>query len=147
MAWDSDALVERVAALKHDLGKYVAWMSVNLDEEAWTGPVSELVISALRSDVLATVKGVDGDRAAWEVWSEHSKDMPRPWDPPQLAQVEDAVAVLQAAAPALRSGDVTAIGAQRGAIRDAQQTIRKALAAAYRTVLARRDTATDGGEL
>jgi len=134
---DAVSLGERVAALKHDLGKYVAWMSVNLDDEAWTGPMTDLLVTALRSDVLATKKGADGDdRTAWDVWLSHTEDLPRPLQPPELAMVEAAVAVLQAAGPALQAGDHDAIAPRRAEIREAQQTIRKNLAAVHRTLLA-----------
>lgn len=133
---DAVTLVERVAALKHDLGKYVAWMSVNLDDEAWTGPVTDQLVAALRSDLLATKKGTDGDRAAWEVWLSHTEDLPRPLQPPELAVVEAAVSVLEAAGHVLVSDDRQAIAQQRPAIREAQQTIRKTLAALHRSLLA-----------
>ena len=44
---------ERIAALKHDLGKYVAWRSVNLPEEAWHGDPSEALVDALCADLSA----------------------------------------------------------------------------------------------
>ncbi|MEM6995012.1 MAG: hypothetical protein AAF721_31150 [Myxococcota bacterium] len=138
---DADSLVEQVAALKHDLGKYVAWMSANLEESAWTGPVEPLLVSALQSDILATKKGSDGDRAAWEVWAQHAAAMPRPFDPPELSDVDDAVGVLRSAEAVLRAGDDEGIGQRRAAIRDAQRTIRSALASAYRTARARAEEA------
>ena len=65
----SDSLLETVAALKHDLGKYVAWTSANLTDEAWADPVSDELIGALRGDILETRKGRDGvHESAWEVW-------------------------------------------------------------------------------
>lgn len=133
---DAVTLGERVAALKHDLGKYVAWMSINLDDEAWTGPMTDQLVAALRSDLLATKKGTDGDRTAWEVWLSHTEDLPRPLQPPELATVEAAVAVLQAAGPALQAGDHDAIAPLRAGIREAQQTIRKTLATVHRSLLA-----------
>lgn len=139
MDWQDDPLSERVAALKHDLGKYCAWQSVNLGDEAWTGPVADGLMTALCSDLLATKTGTDGDRSAWELWDLHAAELPRPLDPPELADVEAAVEVLRAAEPALRSRDREAIGAHRNQIRQAQQTIRKALASAHRTLLRRAD--------
>ena len=44
-------LRERAAALKHDLGKYVAWTSANLEDDVWDGPVRPELVDALRRDV------------------------------------------------------------------------------------------------
>ena len=134
-----DSLLERVAALKHDLGKYVAWQSANLDDAAWTGPVGETLVSALRSDVLATKKGTDGDRSAWEVWDAHTEDLPRPLRSPELSRVEAAVRVLQAAGPVLRDADRVGIATHRAAIRAAQLEIRAALSGLHRALLQRGD--------
>src|SRR5690606_36796379 len=65
-----DSLLETVAALKHDLGKYVAWTSANLADEAWSAPVGDELVGALRADILETRKAKDGSHeAACEVWS------------------------------------------------------------------------------
>lgn len=141
MTIDADSLRERVAALKHDLGKYVAWQSVNLDQSVWTGPVTDTLIDALRADILATKKATDGPRPAWVVWDEHAQDLAAPWDPPELGAVADAVQVLRDAELALRERDLAAIGERRAAIRQAQLSIRKALSVAHRTLLRRAEEA------
>jgi hypothetical protein len=123
---------ERVAALKHDLGKYVAWTSANLDEEAWTGPVGDTLLEALRGDLLETRKREDGAEAAWDVWVRLTDDLPRPLDIEELAAVERAVATLRAAAPALRAGDHGALAEIRGDVREAQLRIRQELSALNR---------------
>ena len=123
---------ERVAALKHDLGKYVAWRSVNLPEDAWTAPPSDALVNALCADVLATKSTPAGDLAAWEVFDVLTRDVPRPWPAPELAAVATAVERLQACGDALARRDAAAIAASRATIRAAQATIRRELAALHR---------------
>lgn len=118
---------ERAAALKHDLGKYVAWRSANLDEAAWTGPVTDELLEALRADVLRTRSGRGGNETAWDVWLRLTTDLPRPLQDPELAVVEAAVEQLREHEVALRQGDVAALVGGRSAIRAAQQRIRAAL--------------------
>lgn len=126
---------ERVAALKHDLGKYVAWQSANFDEEAWTGPMSAPLAEALRSDLLRTRERPEQTQAAWEVWDGHTEDLPRPLPEPELRVVEAAVQVLRAHEDALRAEHLEALGRARPAIRKAQQDIRAALRDLHRRLL------------
>lgn len=124
---------EQVAALKHDLGKYVAWMSANLGDDHWHGPVRDELIEALRRDILRTRSGGGGAvESAWEVWSRLSAGWPRPLPAPELVEVEAAVEVLRAHGPALASGDRDALATGRAEIRAAQQTIRAALQQLHR---------------
>lgn len=132
---EDDSRVELLAALKHDLGKYVAWMSVNLDDAAWGLPVGEPLLQALRADLLATKRGSEGARAAWEVWAAHTEGLVRPLTDPGLLQVEAAVQVLAAAGPALATGDLQSLAPQLSGIRRAQQTIRRTLAQLHRQAL------------
>jgi hypothetical protein len=129
------AFRERIAALKHDLGKYVAWQSVNLPEEAWTGAPSAALVDALVADVLSTRRTDAGAMAAWEVFAEHTRDVARPWPAPELALVEDAVGRLQSCAHALATRDLVAIAACAPAIREAQAIIRRELAALHRRLV------------
>jgi hypothetical protein len=126
---------ERAAALKHDLGKYVAWRSINLGEDVWTGPVTDELVDALRADLLATRSAGERRECAWEVWARLTADLPRPLDEPELARVERAVEALRAFEPALRSGDHQSIEAGRLAIRDAQLEIREALRDFHRRMM------------
>lgn len=121
-----DSLLERVAALKHDLGKYVAWRSANLDDEAWATADEELV-AALRSDILETRRKDTGTEAAWEVWSRLTEDLPRPLEPDELRRVEQAVGVLREHEPALRNGDRATLGGAAPELRAAQREIRESL--------------------
>jgi hypothetical protein len=123
---------EQVAALKHDLGKYVAWMSANLGDEHWEGPVRDELIEALRRDILRTRSAGGAAEAAWELWSRLTAGMPRPLPAPELVEVEAAVEVLRAHGPALVRGDRDAIAAARAPIRAAQRTIRAALQQLHR---------------
>ena len=133
MSFDVAYFPEQVAALKHDLGKYVAWMSANLGEDCWQGPVRDELIEALRRDILRTRSAADGaSEAAWELWSRFTADWPRPLPAPELVEVEAAVAVLRAHAPALAAGDREIIAAARPQLRAAQQTIRAGLQQLHR---------------
>jgi hypothetical protein len=130
------AMQERAAALKHDLGKYVAWRSANFDDAAWTGPLDDALIEALQADLLRTRERPDGDQAAWEVWAAHTSDLSQPLPEPELRTVAAAVAVLRAHEPALRAADRCALAGARPAIRGAQAEIRAALRDLHRRLLA-----------
>jgi hypothetical protein len=124
---------EQVAALKHDLGKYVAWMSANLGDDHWHGPLRDELVEALRRDLLRTRSGGDGTvETAWELWTRFAADWPRPLPAPELVEVEAAVDLLRAHGPALAQGDRDAIAAARPQIRAAQQTIRSELQKLHR---------------
>jgi len=121
------AMQERAAALKHDLGKYVAWRSANFDDGAWSGPLDDALLDALRDDLLRTRQRPEGDQAAWEVWSAHTHDLPQPLPEPELRTVAAAVDVLRTHEAALRASDRAAVAKARPAIRKAQAEIRTAL--------------------
>ena len=127
-------LLEQVAALKHDLGKYVAWTSANLDDELWTGPVGDELLTALRADLLETRKHGERREAAWEVWRSHRERLPSALEP-ELEAVAASVATLERAGPALASGDREAIARARAEIRGAQQDIRAQLRSLHRRLL------------
>lgn len=133
---DLDALIERVGAIKHDLGKYVAWTSANLDEGVWAGPLRDELLDALRADLLDTRKLADRSESAWAVWAGHRVALPDPLEP-ELELVAAAVARLEQLEPALRERDRETIAAARPIIRAAQQDIRKALLDLHRRLLAR----------
>ena len=128
-------MLERAAALKHDLGKYVAWQSANFEDEAWEGPLDDTFVEALRADILRTRSCSEGDEAAWDVWAQHTEDLPRPLTEPELVIVEDAVAVLRSHEAALRAEDAAGLAEARTAIRTAQQNIRQALRDFHRRLL------------
>ena len=126
----------QIAALKHDLGKYVAWMSANLDVSCWQGPVRDELIDALGRDLRRTRTPAEGPpESAWELWDRLSAALPRPWTDPELHEVAAAVAVLRRAEPALRARDSDALSTQREAIRAAQHKIRGALQQLHRRLL------------
>lgn len=130
-------LLEQVAALKHDLGKYVAWTSANLEDAVWTGPVGDELVSALCADLLATRTHGESKEAAWEVWRSHRASLPEALEP-ELAAVEVAVAVLEDAGTCLRLDDREALAAKRSAVREAQMTIRAQLRGLHRRLLRER---------
>ncbi len=134
---NSTAVLEQVAALKHDLAKYVAWTSANLDDALWDGPIADELVSALRTDLLETRKHGDRREPAWEVWRSHEAALPRPLAP-ELEAVAAAVAQLERVGPALAADDRPAIAAARLEVRAAQQTIRRELLALHRRLLADR---------
>jgi hypothetical protein len=127
-------LLEQVAALKHDLGKYVAWTSANLDDAVWEGPLADELVTALRADLLETRTHGDRREAAWEVWRNLAEGLPRPLEP-ELEQVAAAVAELEQVGPALLRDDRPAIAAARTRIRAAQQSIRRQLLDLHRRLL------------
>jgi hypothetical protein len=121
---------ERVAALKHDLAKYVAWRSANFDDAAWSGPLTDDFAQALQADVLRT----RGDDPAWVVWQRWAAELPAPSGEPELVAVAEAVAELEALEPALRAGG-DALARARPTIRAAQQRIRSELAGLHRRLV------------
>ncbi|WP_146659514.1 hypothetical protein [Enhygromyxa salina] len=131
-------LLEQVAALKHDLGKYVAWTSANLDEAVWDGPVAEELLTALRADLLETRKHGDRREAAWEIWQAHVGALPRPLEP-ELEAVGSAVARLERVGAALANDDRETLARERANIRAAQQDIRLQLRNLHRRLLRDRD--------
>lgn len=130
----SGDLLEQVAALKHDLGKYVAWTSANLDDALWEGPLAEELLTALRADLLETRKHGERREAAWEIWQAHVETLPRPLEP-ELQAVASAVAQLEGVGEALVSGDREALARERSSIRAAQQDIRLQLRNLHRRLL------------
>ncbi|HFE44914.1 MAG TPA: hypothetical protein ENJ18_05380 [Nannocystis exedens] len=130
-------LVEIVAALKHDLGKYSSWISANLEDCEWRSPLSDRCVDALRRDLLCTRTHRDGSpESAWEVWARVSAPLPRPLPAPELTLVERAVDELKAAEVALRAADRVALAELSGALRGAQQTIRRELLRLHRRLRA-----------
>ncbi len=119
-------LRELVAALKHDLAKYVAWRSANYVDEVWQGPLTDELVAALQADVLQT----KGSLSAWQVWdgasAQYAELLGDAAPHPELVAVGDAVEVLRGHEAALREGG-EALAAARGEIREAQQTIRSQL--------------------
>jgi len=129
-----DLLREWAATLKHDLGKYVAWRSANLDDAAWSGALDELTATSIRDDILAT-RDVGGQcESAWALFERLTRPWPRPW-PAELDAVQAAVASLRELAAPLQADDRTAIAAARERIRSAQSTIRTELAALHRRLM------------
>ena len=128
-------LIEIVAALKHDLGKYSSWMSANLSEEEWEGAPSDALVDALRRDLLRTRTRRDGTpESAWEVWDRLGDELPRPLPAPELEAVEVAVEVLRGAELALRE-DREALLTLRASLRSAQRQIRGELLRLHRRLL------------
>jgi len=131
-----EALIEVVAALKHDLGKYSSWRCVNLPESAWSGPVEAALVESLQGDLLRTRTGSDGaPEAAWEVWARLSAELGPALPAPELEEVAAAVATLKAAEAPLRAGDRDALAGLRSGLRAAQATIRAALLQLHRRLL------------
>jgi hypothetical protein len=129
-----EELIERVAALKHDLAKYVAWTSANLGEEVWDGEMDGELVGALQADILRTRKGREGPESAWEVWHSLSEDLPRPLAP-ELQSVAEAVETLASFARSLEEGDAQALAPARPTIRGAQMQIRAQLRSLHRRLL------------
>jgi hypothetical protein len=126
-----ETLRDLVAALKHDLAKYVAWQSANYDEAAWTGPLGDDLLRSLGADILRT----KGEQPAWSVWDDFVVAVGRDSGLTELDAVRDAVDVLREVGSALRSEDREAVARARPAIRRAQQTIRSELRDLHRRLL------------
>lgn len=121
-------IIEIVAALKHDLGKYVAWRSANFHEQAWQEPADPSLVDALVYDIFYTrKKGADAFESAWEIWDRLSKPLERPFLWTELHLVESAVDKLRAIEPFLQTKNLSKIVQLRFEIRAAQQTIRNQL--------------------
>ena len=125
-------LRERVAAIKHDLAKYVAWRTANFDDGAWEGPLTADFIEAVQADVLRT----RGDDPAWVVWDRWTEALGGTLPEPELRDVADAVDVLRGVEAAVRSGGDD-LAAARPQIRAAQARIRSALRDLHRKLAAR----------
>lgn len=130
-------LLEQVAALKHDLAKYVAWTSANLEDALWEGPLADELVDALRADLLETRKQGERREPCWEVWRSLSEPLPRPLEP-ELESVASAVAELERHGAALEADDRAAIAEARAQIRSAQQDIRLQLRNLHRRLLRER---------
>ena len=115
-------LRELVAALKHDLAKYVAWRSANYPDDAWEGALQDDFVASLQDDVLRT----KGDLSAWQVWDAAAAELGEPLPHPELEAVAAAVDVLRSHEQALRAGNQP-LADVRGSIREAQMAIRSQL--------------------
>lgn len=115
-------LREFVAALKHDLAKYVAWRSANYPDDAWEGALQDDFAASLQDDVLRT----KGDLSAWRVWDDAVAGLGRPLPHAELESVAAAVDVLRGHEDALRAGN-QALADARSSIREAQMAIRSQL--------------------
>lgn len=125
--------VDRAAALKHDLAKYVAWRSANLPEEAWTGPLTEDWLGAVRSDLLTTRTREGRPESASEVWARLGTPLREEASSPELETIESAMRVVTRAELALRADDRHELAALRTDLREAQRSIREACAALVRS--------------
>ncbi len=131
----SEDVRARVDGLRHDLGKYVAWISANLPDEAFGPPPSDEAVAALRADVLATRRDRSGrPLAAWEVYERWVTGLGDERVLAALAPVARAVDTLRAAGPALAGEDEAALAAHIPAIRAAQRVIRTKLRALSRSL-------------
>jgi hypothetical protein len=118
-------LRESVAALKHDLAKYVAWSSANLDDSHWARPASDELMDALTRDLLSTRTTREGvAENAWTLWR---RFQPRfeGHECVELSRVAEAIATLEAVGPALLAGDRELVGEHCLSVREAQTSIRK----------------------
>jgi hypothetical protein len=96
----SDGLIESAAKAKHDLGKYIAFQSRWLPDDAgvedWT--------QALRSDLMETRRGPDGSEGAVEIWARLKPDFATLQGDPDIHQIDGAMLRIGAGLPYLESG-------------------------------------------
>ncbi|HWB76695.1 MAG TPA: hypothetical protein VG755_17135 [Nannocystaceae bacterium] len=124
---DRELQRERAAALKHDLGKYVAWRSANMPESAWSGPLDATTRESLQADILRTRSANGVDEPAWALFERLVREWAKPW-PDELVKVERAVAKLREHGDALRDGGAL----PHAELYAAQLVIRSELAALVR---------------
>ena len=103
----SSSLTERLMSLKHDLGKYVAWQSANLDDEEWRDGSARLT-AAVRRDILGTRPTRDGvRRPAWVIYEAGVEGMTaaeREQSAPELGRIEAHVRWMESLGERLTSG-------------------------------------------
>lgn len=126
----SSTLTQRFMSLKHDLGKYIAWQSANVEEEEWwTG--SERLTASIQRDLLRTRTSRDGvPQPAWDVYDEWFcalTDEERTQAAPVLGRVAAQVRWMESIAAQISSGEALDDPAIRRRIKDAQREIRDTL--------------------
>ncbi len=98
----SEELLRAAAAAKHDLGKYVAFELRWLPPE----PSQQELLAALRRDLLRTRSSGEKTEDCTQVWARVRVGLETLPDPDELAQLDDVVASLGRALPALRTGEL-----------------------------------------
>jgi hypothetical protein len=131
----SSSLTERLMSLKHDLGKYIAWQSANLEETEWRDGSARLT-RAVQRDVLGTRTSRDGaNQPAWVVYEAGVAGMSaaeREQTSPELGRVEARVRWMQSIEGAITSGDALSDRNVRAEMQGAQREIRACLSALVR---------------
>lgn len=132
-----EANIRQVSALKHDLGKYIAWRSINFSDAAWQQePFAEELMNALIQDILCTRTNSCGTfEPAWVIWERLANQFQRPFLFAELTEVETAVHTLRVFAPLLMAKKVAEIFHVRFEIRNAQQLIRSRLQHLHKMLL------------
>ncbi|MEQ1566047.1 MAG: hypothetical protein ABMA64_10450 [Myxococcota bacterium] len=91
-------MIDRVRALRHDLGKYVALQITSLPPD----PTTEDLAEAVRADVLATRRGPDRTVAAVELWDAASPALRAALaDNPSFLLLDQAMEGLRRLGPAI----------------------------------------------
>ena len=112
-------LVERLADIRHDLGKYLT-LGVRF---AGDDPGEEDLRDALRSDLLRTARRPSGDEAAWHVWA---RLRPAGLDAdPDVCRIDAGVAALEAADLGAPRGALMELAAQAAAVADATRRLHR----------------------
>lgn len=125
-----ERLVEMLADVRHDLGKYLTLGVRFAGEEPGEHDLRE----ALRSDLLRTARRPSGDEAAWEVWA---RLRPEGLDAdPDVQRIDAGIAVLEAAELSVPREGLMAVAAQAAAVSDATRSL-------HRRACARLPTETD----
>jgi len=114
-----DRLVETLACVRHDLGKYLTLGVRFAGEEPGEHDLRE----ALRSDLLRTARRPSGDEAAWQVWGRV-----RPAgldDDPDVRRIDAGIAALEAADLDVPLEALIAVAAQAAAVSDATRSLHR----------------------
>ena len=96
--------LELAAALKHDLGKSIAWETAMIDATKRCAPGSRQLHRAIRQDLVRTRRGSDGStRNALEIWNEFLPELQseRFREFVELRLVADQLQVIQSLWPVL----------------------------------------------
>lgn len=125
-AAELEDLVEDLADLKHDLGKYVTFGVRFLGPEPGTEDLRE----ALQGDLLRTARRPSGTESAWQVWARLRPDELD--DDPDVQRIDSLVA-------ALRGVDLAGDRATLDAAADRARAIAEATRSLHRRAAARLD--------
>jgi len=122
----SDLLREAAAKAKHDLGKYIAfqtrWLPEDANHQDWT--------KALYSDLVQTRRGPNGVESAVAIWERIRSDFAALGKDDDVSGVDDAIAAIRELMPALEREEITPENAEN--LAQASREVAQRLAALHK---------------